>query len=194
MPVDHRALSSSLGGLLRAVDLPVTTGSAALVGHLNGVLEAAQDVLQIDATGLMLLDEDQHLRLVGVSGPAAETLERGQLEQGQGPGIDCVARNTTVEVGDLGGAGAYAGLWEWLTAHAGDGHPARSVLSAPVRVAGAVVGTLNALRTGPQPWTADDIAAAEAYSGIIGVLLRLQSGSGGGPLRPGRPPEPAGGR
>jgi GAF domain-containing protein len=49
----------------------------------------------------------------------------------------------------------------------------RAVLSVPVRVGGRVAGTLNALRARPEPWTADDARAIEAYAGIIGVLLGL---------------------
>ncbi|MGK5677719.1 GAF domain-containing protein [Actinoplanes sp. URMC 104] len=190
MPVDQLALSLTLQSLLRVVDLPAATDGAALIGHLNRVLDATQDVLQIDGAGLLLRDGNNGLRMVGASDAAGAALEQGQLEVDQGPAIDCVATGAVVAVTDLAESD-YADLWAWLEARNADGNGpgVRAVLSAPVRVAGDVVGTLNALRSRSGRWSADEVRAVEAYGGLIGVLLRLQAGTADEMIRAGRPPE-----
>ncbi|WP_250007755.1 GAF domain-containing protein [Actinoplanes sp. M2I2] len=183
MPVDQEALASRLQSLLRTVDLPVGTESPSLVDHLNRVIEAAQDVLSIDGVGLILLDEHNSVRVAGVSDAAGAALERCQQQLGQGPAIDCMRNDTVVRVTDLAEAPDYAALWQSIQAaaeHTDDRTPrvpsARAVLSVPVRVAGNVVGTLNALRSRPHDWTPEEVTAVEAYAGLMGVLLRLGSG------------------
>jgi GAF domain-containing protein len=175
VPVDRQALASTLQALLQTMDLPPETEDRALLEHLDRVMEVARDVLRVDGVGLLLLDEDDRLRLVGASDAASTALERGQQHLNVGPAIDCVRGATTVMVTDLAGHTRYLALWRWLSGQArsqGDS-PARAVLSAPVRVRGDVTGTLNALHKRPQRWSADQVQAIEAYGNIIGVLLRL---------------------
>jgi hypothetical protein len=177
--VDRQALASTLQVLLQTMDLPPETDDRALTEHLDRVMEAARDVLGVDGVGLLLLDEDDRLCLVGASDAASTALERGQQLLNIGPAIDCVRGATTVMVTDLAAHSRYLALWHWLTDQArsfsrsGGDSPARAVLSAPVRVRGSVTGTLNALRRRPERWSADQVQAIEAYGNIIGVLLRL---------------------
>lgn len=179
MAVDQRALASTLQTLLQTMDLTPGMDRRTVVEHLDRVLEAAKHVLRVDGVGLLLLDEHDQLCLVGASDAASTALERGQQQLNAGPAIDCVRSAATVMVSDLADHSDYAGLWHWLSGrsglppHLGGPSAARAVVSAPVRVRGSVTGTLNVLGLQPQPWSADQVQAIEAYANIIGVLLRL---------------------
>jgi GAF domain-containing protein len=106
-------------------------------------------------------------------------LERGQQLLGIGPAIDTHRTGRSVTVDDLTRNTDYAPLSHLL--HGSPDEPAalpggagvRAVLSAPITIRGEVIGTLNGIRARPTPWTAQDIRAAQAYAGILGVLLRL---------------------
>lgn len=178
MPVDQRALAATLQSLLRTIDLPSDTEGTALVGHLDRVIQAAQEVLGVDGFGLMLLDEQNCLRVVGASDAVGAALERGQQHLGLGPALDCVRADAVVLVPDLAETPEYAALWEWLGTNGSAGTPpVRAILSAPVPVDGSVAGTLNVLRSTPHRWTSEQVEAVEAYAGIMGVMLRLGSGA-----------------
>jgi GAF domain-containing protein len=171
MPVNQRALAATLQTLLSGMDLPDQASDEALIERLDRVIVAAQDVLEVDGVGLMLLDEKDTLRVVGSSDPTAEALERGQQRLKLGPALDCVHRDDTIVVTDLADQPDYAALWHYLQEDAAA--PVRAVLSVPVGVAGRTVGTLNAFRCEPHLWTPEQAQAVTAYAGILGVLLRL---------------------
>jgi GAF domain-containing protein len=137
------------------------------------VLTAARDVLNVDGTGLMLLDEAGALRVAGASDPAGVALEQTQQELGGGPGVDCVRFERTVAVHDLPGSKVYADVWAALTPLS-----VRAVLSVPVRVEGSIVGTLNAMASQPRDWPVETIRATEAYAAVLAVLLRLGAAAG----------------
>ncbi|MFF5078404.1 GAF domain-containing protein [Actinoplanes sp. NPDC000266] len=167
MPVDQKALATSLETLSTA---GLSADHRSLEDRLDQVLAAARDMIHVDGVGLMLLNEENELRVAGASIPAGLALERAQLRVGCGPAIDCVREDRAVAVPDLAADDDYAPVWAEL--RTGE-KPARAVLSVPVLVAGSVVGTLNALRSQPQAWEVDSVRAAEAYAGVISVLLRL---------------------
>jgi GAF domain-containing protein len=178
VPVDRDALVDSLQTLLAAVDLPDQADDRVLSQRLDRVMASATQVLQVDGVGLMLVDEQERLQMAGASDDVSAALEHSQQRLGEGPGIDCVRSGRTVTVDDLSSSEQYAALWRWLRQYAeNDEHSGtpvvRAVLSVPVRVDGAIVGTLNALRLEPVHWGSDHVRAVEAYAGIVGVLIRL---------------------
>jgi GAF domain-containing protein len=183
MPVDDVALSTSLAVLLARVDLPTRADPRDVQARLGDVLSAATDVLGVDSVGLMMLDEDDVLGVVGVTDDAAAALEVAQQRLGIGPGIDCVRDGVSVAVDDLSRDERYAAVWERVggrsdgASRAGGG--VRSVLSVPVRVRGETVGTLNAFHRTPQRWDTAQVRAIEAYGAVIAILLRLEAASHG---------------
>lgn len=150
---------------------PVTGGDQVesdLARRLSRVVESAVEVLGVDGIGLMLLDQHDALRTAGFTGLPTSTLERVQIELDEGPGIDASRRGTTIAVSDLAEAPAYGELWR-RTADTG----IRAVLSSPVRVWGAVIGNLNAVRHESHRWTPTEIRGNEAYAKVVGVTLDL---------------------
>jgi hypothetical protein len=175
MPVDAGALASSLQKLLSTLDVSPTAPRQELGQRLGEVLSAASEVLGVASVGLMLLDDADALRVVGVSDPVVAALETAQQRLGVGPAIDSLRTGRTVAVDDLAESRPHRELWRWLQdgAPTPDAGVARGVLSAVVRVRGEVVGTLNAVQTDPQRWSPEQARAVQAYADIIGVLLRL---------------------
>lgn len=177
MAVDDVALTSSLITLLARADVPVRAGEEDVQARLADVLSAATGVLGVDSVGLMMLDGDDVLRVVGVSDAAAAAIEDAQQRLGVGPGVDCVRSGKTVTVDDLAGSTEYAAVWEAVRGRSdgASGAGVRSVLSAPVQVRGETVGTLNALHAAPQRWHESQVRAVGAYASVIAILLRLEA-------------------
>jgi GAF domain-containing protein len=187
VPVDQRALASSLQSLQAMVEAPRGADDDDVnTAHLDQVMDAAQRVLRVDGVGLMLADGNGHLRILGTSDAASAALERGQQELRVGPAIDCLRSGATVLVADLATSADYSAVWRWLKQQrwAGGEPPVRAVLSVPVRMAGRVAGTLNALRSTPEQWTTDHAVAVAAYAGVIAVVLQLATPSGDGSAKP----------
>jgi GAF domain-containing protein len=173
MPHDLHDLTAQLRALLFTVDGDhddVQTLSA----QLGEVLVAARSLLGVDGAGLMLFDEDDVLRVIGVSDEASAILENAQQQVDAGPGIDCVRDGRTVAVGDLAERSTYPRLWEALTDGTGAGQtPFRAVLSVPVVAGDEVAGTFNVMSITPWHWTLAQTDAVEAYAAVIAVLLKF---------------------
>jgi GAF domain-containing protein len=191
--MDDVALTSSLVALLARTDLPIGADEEDVQARLADVVSAATGVLGVDSVGLMMLGEDDLLRVVGVSDGAAAVLEVAQQQLGVGPGIDCVRSGSTVAVDDLSRSEEYCAVWESVRGRS-DGRSGagfRSVLSAPVQVRGETVGTLNALHHAPQRWHDGQVRAVQAYAAVIAILLRLEAAARPASTAPDRnhPPE-----
>lgn len=168
MPIDQAALSRSLAQL--TAGLTAVPSAAALTSRLAVVVSAAQDVLGVEAVGLLLLSDTGQLRTVATTGPASATLEKAQEDLGVGPGVDTVRTQATVVVADLRAEAAYAPLWERV-----DGAGLRAVVSAPVTVGRQVVGNLNGMRPQPHEWSSGEVSAVEAFAGVVGALLAMSA-------------------
>jgi GAF domain-containing protein len=187
--VDDDVLSRSLLRLLDALDHRGLSRSD-VMGRLEQALSAAERVLGVDRVGLMLLDENDDLQVVGSSDVASDRLEKAQQCLRVGPAWDSVHTGHAIAVADLGaaseGEGSYAALWSRLQrsevndggAEAGRAPAAvqvRAVLSVAVRSRGDMVGTLNAMRAQAGPWKERQIRAVQAYADVIGTLLTLSA-------------------
>lgn len=155
---------------------PAVAGSVRLARDgLHATLAAAPQVLGVDQVGLMLLDERGVLRVVGMSDDGSAAVELVQHELGAGPAFDAVGRAEAVPVADLATDHRYHELWRRLVVLRGDGERTgvrvRAVLSVPVPVGGAVIGTLTAVRVRPAAWTGQEIRAVNAFGEVLGALL-----------------------
>jgi GAF domain-containing protein len=178
MAVDEQALVASLQTLLTHIDLPSDTPTQAARRRLTALLAAATEVLAVDSVGLMLLDDHNVLRVVGVSDDSGAGFGLAQQQLGVGPALDCLRLGETVVVDDLADNPDYVLLWARLEGAEDriwhrDRQPIRAVVSAVVHIRDSVIGNLNAIRTAPYRWQQADTRAVEAYAAIVGVLLCL---------------------
>jgi GAF domain-containing protein len=148
--------------------LPAALGSPS--ARLANVVRAADELLDVDGVGVLLLDEHDVLRSVAATGPAAAQLEAVQLDLGVGPGLDVMAGTGTLAIDDLPRHPGYGALAQRL-----GGSGVCAVVSVPIRVQDELVGNLNVVKGAPRRWSAAEISAVEAFARVIAVVLEASS-------------------
>jgi GAF domain-containing protein len=160
MPIEPAHLARSLGAL-DTVDV-----AQGLARTLQQVLRSAKTLLDADRAGLMLVDQAGALRWASASDRIAEAGE-GDLDRlAQGPCTTAFAQRAPAAVPDLS---AEPGRRTLAQVGVEDGNHA--ALSVPVQVGGGPVGTLDVHVTAPREWDDSQVAALQAYAGLVASLL-----------------------
>jgi GAF domain-containing protein len=169
--IDSEALSRSLA------DLRLPDGDGGKVERgIERIVRGAASVFAGSGVGLMLIAEDGHaLRYVASSDDVARRLELAHEQAGEGPCVDAFVRDACIKTDDLHSEPR----WPELRAALRD-QPIRAVLGLPTRL-GTPVGTLNVYRENARVWDESEVAALEAYNGLLearlgGALLARQHG------------------
>jgi GAF domain-containing protein len=113
--------------------------TAGLLLHLVAV---SVDLLDVEASGVLLLDEHGRLVQVAATHSSAEHLEQVQARFDSGPCLDAVRTDQAVVVPDLEQEGY---RWPDFSHHASH-EGFRAVHAVPLSLRGAVVGGLNLFR------------------------------------------------
>jgi GAF domain-containing protein len=160
VPIEPAHLARSLGAL-DTVDV-----AQGLARTLQQVLRSAKTLLDADRAGLMLVDQAGALRWASASDQIAEAGE-GDLDRlAQGPCTTAFAQRAPAAVPDLS---AEPGRRTLAQVGVEDGNHA--ALSVPVQVGGGPVGTLDVHVTAPREWDDSQVAALQAYAGLVASLL-----------------------
>jgi GAF domain-containing protein len=106
---------------------------------LHVLATSCTELLGVGAAGLLLADERGRLRVAVASSEHAELLELIQLQNDEGPCLDCFRTGHAVVAGDLAASHA---RWPRFSAAAGEAGFV-SVLALPMRMRGDVIGGLN---------------------------------------------------
>lgn len=159
--IDPGALARSVEGLGATVAEPASVDEM-----IEGVIQAARRLFAVTGVGLMLADEGAGQRYVGATDEAARALETIQEEIGEGPCVDCFVLGKVIQTDDV----IDDARWPRLAARL-DSRGVRAVLGVPTRLAGTPVGSLNVYRDEPYAWDDSDIAAIEAYNGVIESVI-----------------------
>jgi GAF domain-containing protein len=160
MPIEPAHLARSLGAL-DTVDV-----AQGLARTLQQVLRSAKTLLDADRAGLMLVDQAGALRWASASDQIAEAGE-GDLDRlAQGPCTTAFAQRAPAAVPDLS---AEPGRHTLAQVGIEDGNHA--ALSVPVQVGGGPIGTLDVHVTAPREWDDSQVAALQAYAGLVASLL-----------------------
>ena len=173
MAVDEQALAESIDELIHSLAALAGPPVQPTAGYLAEIVAAAADLLDVDAVGIMLLDDAGVLRAAASTAEAAARLEKAQQRLGLGPGHDSMRRRGNVLVDELAAEPAYAALAAELA-------PLRlgAVLSAPIWVERDVVGNLNLIRADVHSWTDQEARAATAYAEVVGKVLSISARPG----------------
>ncbi len=139
-----------------------------IVDLLDRLAEACVRLLGVTAAGLLL--NDQHGRLAVVASSSEETrlLEIFQLQNDQGPCLDCVRTGAAVVSGDLDADRTRWPLFASFAVDAGF----RSVAALPLRLREQTIGGLNLFDDRAVPVPPDDQRLAQALADVatIGIL------------------------
>jgi transcriptional regulator with GAF, ATPase, and Fis domain len=137
---------------------------------LYALTTACVELLDVDAAGMLLVDERGRLVPVAATHDGSEHLERLQVLIHEGPCLDAVRALTAVSSVDLD---QDAGRWPEFVAQArAEGF--RAAHAEPLALRAEVVGGLNLFRNQPGPLPAADarIAHLLATGAAIGILHR----------------------
>lgn len=141
-----------------------------LTAHCVELLDAA-------AAGILVADDDAHLRVIGATTEQVQLLELFQIQHEQGPSLDCYITGQSVAAIDLN----MASPWPQFAAHSvAAGYPC--VHAIPLRLNNLNLGCLNLFRSHPQPLTTPDAALAQALADLASIAVvqhhaSLQTGS-----------------
>ncbi|HEY2224945.1 GAF and ANTAR domain-containing protein [Actinomycetospora sp.] len=131
---------------------------------------ACTELLDVDAAGMLLIDDEGRLVPVAATHDGSANLERLQVMIREGPCLDAVKVVKAVSCVDLE---QDVGRWPDFVAQArAEGF--RAAHAEPVALRGQVVGGLNLFRTraGPMPAADERIAHFLATAAAIGILHR----------------------
>jgi len=141
-----------------------------LMEFLQTLTDRCVELLEVDAAGLLLADSRDALRLVAASTEQARVVELFQIQNDEGPCLDCYRSGQAVIVSDIRADGTQA-RWPRFAAAAQEMGYA-GVHAIPMRVREQVIGTLNLFKTTPDGLAPAVVVAATALVDVatIGIL------------------------
>jgi GAF domain-containing protein len=161
MRIDPATLSKSVGTLSNL------DAAADFTDTLQRVVDVAKLLCRADGAGLLLRGEREELVWASASDPRAERAEVVQTRHGAGPSMAAWRERRPVAVRDA----ATQPRWREV-ARAFVAAEVRAALSVPVELESGPIGTLDVYAVEPRDWTDGEIAALQAYAGVVASLLR----------------------
>jgi GAF domain-containing protein len=139
-----------------------------VVGLFDDLAGACVDLLDATAAGLMLVDPAGRLRVMASSSERSRLLELLEIQNDEGPCLDCHRSGEPVLVADLA---AEDGRWPTFTAEAtrvGFG----AVYALPMRLREETIGALNLFHRDPHAMSPASLRLAQALADVatIGIL------------------------
>src|SRR6266704_4414534 len=126
----------------------------------------------VSAAGLLLADPRGELRVVAASSEAARLLELFQLQNDQGPCLDCFRTGRPVAAADLAAA---APRWPRFAPAARRAGFA-AVQALPMRLREQVIGALNLFRADPGAFAPASVRVGQALADVATIGLLHERG------------------
>jgi len=138
-----------------------------VIDFLHRLTDRSVRLLDVAAAGLLLADPRGEPRVVAASSEAARLLELFQLQNDEGPCLDCFRSGQPVTIADLS-AGR---RWPRFTA-AATGAGFNAVQALPMRLRDQVIGALNLFLATPGTLDPADLRVGQALADVatIGLL------------------------
>jgi transcriptional regulator with GAF, ATPase, and Fis domain len=138
-----------------------------VIDFLHVLTDRSVKLLDVSAAGLLLADPRGELRVVAASSEAARLLELFQLQNDQGPCLDCFRTGQPVWAADLD---AQAQRWPRFAAAARQSGFA-AVQALPMRLRDQVIGALNLFRASPGAFDPGDVRIGQALADVATISL-----------------------
>jgi transcriptional regulator with GAF, ATPase, and Fis domain len=139
-----------------------------VIDFLHVLTDRSVQLLDVDAAGLLLADPRGELRVVAASSEAARLIELFQIQNDQGPCLDCFRSGQPVQAPDLTAATEHWPRFAPAAVQAGF----TAVQALPMRLREQVIGALNLFRAAPGSFAAADVRVGQALADVatIGLL------------------------
>jgi GAF domain-containing protein len=139
-----------------------------VIDFLQLLTDRTVRLLAASAAGVVLADPRGELRVAAASSEEAGLVELFQLQNDQGPCLDCFRTGRPISAADLTGPDQ---RWPRF-AHAAIQAGFRTVEALPMRLRDQVIGALNLFRAEPGPFETADLRIAQALADVatIGLL------------------------
>jgi GAF domain-containing protein len=137
-----------------------------VVDLLTLLTDRCVEVFDVDAAGVILVAPDGELRVLASSSEGMRILELFELQNHEGPCLDCYRTGRPIVNQDL----ATGGRWPRFSPEAlAAGF--RSAHALPMRLRGAVIGALNLFHGGVGPMAQADLDAAQALADVATIAV-----------------------
>jgi transcriptional regulator with GAF, ATPase, and Fis domain len=144
-----------------------------VIDFLHLLTRRSVQLLDASAAGVLLADPRGELRLVAASTEAVRVLELFQLQNDQGPCLDCFRTGQPVAAPDLTAAGQ---IWPQFAAAARQAGFA-AVQALPMRLRDQVIGALNLFQATPGGLSHEDVRVGQALADVATIGLLQQRGT-----------------
>lgn len=152
-------------------ELALSLHEASFEETVDRVLDFATTALGCAYAGVVLVHQGSHVETVAATDPVVATLDKIQLDLGQGPDIDIVTDRTSVKVVDV----LTDGRWpRWAAEVAAAG--VRSMVGTRLHTATATIGSLNLYD--PEPGRFDDADVDVAHMLARHAAVAMSSAQG----------------
>ena len=139
-----------------------------VIDFLHMLTSRSVELLSVSAAGVVLADPRGALRVAAASSEAAGVVELFQIQNDQGPCLECFRTGGPVAAADLNSPDQHWPRFAEAAARAGF----RSVHALPMRLRHEVIGALNLFGSGPGPFGPEDLRVGQALADVatIGLL------------------------
>ncbi len=139
-----------------------------VLDFLHSLAEHCVDLLDVDAAGLVIADPAGLLRVAASSSEQVRVLELFELQNEEGPCLECYRTGVAVSADDLDDPDSGWTQFAAVTRTAGF----RSVVALPLRLRDQTIGALNMFRVHAGPLTAAHRSLGQALADVatIGIL------------------------
>jgi transcriptional regulator with GAF, ATPase, and Fis domain len=138
-----------------------------VIDFLHTLASRSVQLLDVDAAGIMLADQHGGLHVMASSAEEARLLELYELQNNEGPCLDCFRLGRPVARGDLS---AMRSVWPRFT-HELQGLGFHSVQALPMRLREETIGALNLFRVQPGTLSEADLGIGQAMADVATVGL-----------------------
>ncbi|GAA3670971.1 GAF and ANTAR domain-containing protein [Lentzea roselyniae] len=137
------------------------------IDFLHTLTERCVELLEVDAVGILLADQRGALNLVAASTEQARMLELFQLQDEEGPCLDCFHTGQPVECADLD---QEPQRWPRFSVAARE-QGFSAVHAVPMRLREQIVGALNLFRASPGIIQEDAVELAQSFANVATISI-----------------------
>ena len=137
------------------------------IDFLHTLTERCVELLDVDAVGILLTDQRGALNVVAASTEQVRLLELFQLQDEEGPCLDCFHTGQAVACADLA---EEPQRWPRFTAMACE-QGFSAVHAVPLRLREQTVGAMNLFRTTPGVIPADAVELAQSFANVATISI-----------------------